>query len=113
LVPAGAVCVTRAPHGPGTPYFENASAAFTSALGEFDFGTRSPEALGTLIQESRVRDTLTLWHLLSRVSASDRPKVFERMAALSPPPAGVTRDRILALEAPALEQWKQELAWTW
>jgi hypothetical protein len=113
LVPAGAVCITRAAHGPGTPYFEDASGAFTSALAEFDFGARTPESLGTLIRESRARDTLTLWHLLSRVGTSDRPAIYERMASLSPPPAGVTRDRILALDAGALEQWKQELAWTW
>jgi hypothetical protein len=113
LVPAGAMCRTRPGAGPGTPYFEDASAALKQAVNDFDAGTDRANALEVILAESRVRDTLTLWHLLSRVETSDRVRVYERIALFEPPPAGVTRDRLLALDADALRRWREELAWKW
>jgi len=66
-----------------------------------------------ILREARIRDTLTLWHLLSRVEAPDRVRVFERIAAFEPPPARVSREQILALNADALREWREELAWKW
>src|SRR5438876_1202274 len=37
LVPAGAACATRPGIGPGTPYFEDASELFRTALAKLDF----------------------------------------------------------------------------
>jgi len=113
LVPAGAMCRTRPASGPGTPYFEDASAALKRAVDDFDVGRDRSQALDVIVREARVRDTLTLWHLLSRVDASDRARVYERIAEFEPPPAGATRDRILALDADALRRWREELAWKW
>ena len=113
LVPAGAICRTQPGAGPGTPYFEDASPAFKSAVDQFDAGTDAERALEIVLDVARVRDTLTLWHLLSRVSAADRIRVYERMAAAVPPPAPVSRDQILALDADALRKWREELAWKW
>jgi hypothetical protein len=39
--------------------------------------------------------------------------VFERIAAFVPPPAPLSRDQILALDADALRKWREELAWKW
>src|SRR6266436_2805319 len=91
VVPAGAACATKPGIGPGTPYFEDASEKFRVALSKLDFGyvVDVPDVLRPLeivITEARPRDTLTLWHLLYRVEGKDRELVFERMAALSPPP---------------------------
>jgi predicted anti-sigma-YlaC factor YlaD len=113
LVPAGAMCRTRPGSGPGTPYFEDASTGLKRAVDDFDAGTDRAQALDVIIREARVRDTLTLWHLLSRVDATDRPRVYEQIAQFEPPPSGVTRDRILALDADALRRWREELAWKW
>ncbi len=117
LVPAGAACATRPGIGPGTPYFEDASEAFRSSLGKVDFEfQKSSEwqtTLATLLTESRPRDTLTLWHLLSRVEATDRERLYERMAALVPPPAGVTRDGILRLDDKMLNDWKGQMENYW
>ena len=66
-----------------------------------------------MLRESRGRDTLSLWHLLSRVAPGEREAVYERIAALAPPPAGVTKDAALRLDPEALNKWKEELAWTW
>jgi hypothetical protein len=118
LVPAGAACATRRGIGPGTPYFEDASAAFRQALSKLDFEpydtawSKIP-SLDLVLSEARPRDTLTLWHLLSRVEGADRALVYERLAALSPPPAGVTRDGVLQLDDQMLKGWKASLESNW
>jgi hypothetical protein len=105
LVPAGASCQTRPKLGPGIPYFDDAPERLKQAL--------ETGALSVVLSESRVRDTLTLWHLLSRVDAADRGRVFDRIAALTPVPAGVSREQALKLDPETLRRWKEELAWTW
>jgi hypothetical protein len=113
LVPAGAACRTRAQIGPGTPFFEDAPVALVEALDWFDFGGGGLDAAAVVLREARVRDTLTLWHILARVDPGRRASVYERMAKLSPPPAGVSREQVLRLDPAALARWKEELAWTW
>lgn len=113
LVPAGASCQTRPKLGPGIPYFDDAPESVRRALEAFSIGNNRSEALSTILSESRVRDTLTLWHLLSRVEGGDRGRVFDRIAALTPVPAGVSREQVLELDPETLRRWKEELAWTW
>jgi hypothetical protein len=113
LVPAGAHCRTRRGVGPGTPYFADAPAPLQEALAGFDFADGGAAAVKTVLAHSRVRDTLTLWHLLSRVDAGERARVFDRIAALTPPPAGLSREKALQLDAETLKTWREELAWTW
>jgi predicted anti-sigma-YlaC factor YlaD len=113
LVPAGAMCRMHTGTGPGTPYFEDASAALKRAVDDFDNGKDPSLALDTVISESRIRDTLTLWHLLSRVDMAERQRVYERIAQFEPPPSPVSRDRILGLDSDALRRWREELAWKW
>jgi hypothetical protein len=105
LVPAGASCRIHSHAGPGIPYFDDAPEKLKQAI---DGGP-----LDTVLAESRVRDTLTLWHLLSRVNAADRVRVYDRMAALVPVPAGVSREQALRLDAATLKLWREELAWKW
>ena len=113
LVPAGAMCRVRAGVGPGTPFFEDASPALQDAVTRFDFAGGGSAALTTILAEARIRDTLTLWHLLSRVATADRVRVYERIVELTPLPAGVSREKALALEPSTLARWREELAWTW
>jgi hypothetical protein len=113
IVPAGASCPTRPEIGPGTPSFDDASARLKEALVAFDFGGGGADSLALVLAEARPRDTLTLWHLLSRVDAADRSRIFDRLVELTPPPAGVTRDKALALDPATLQLWREELAWTW
>lgn len=109
FIPAGAICQTRPKIGPGTPYMEDASASFQNALSRFDFEPITPmernALLGILLVDARKNDVLTLWHLLARVSEADRPGVYDRLAALAPPPAGVTREGILRLDRAMLDAW--------
>lgn len=109
IVPAGAVCLTRPGIGPGTPFFEDASAALRAALFDFDFRAPNRERLATILSESRTQDGLTLWHLLPRVHLSDRAAVYDRLAVLSPPPPDITRAGILSLDSQMLTRWRDEL----
>src|ERR1700694_1918562 len=113
FIPAGAVCKTQPKIGPGTPYFEDASASFRDALSKFDFAATTPEErnalLGILLVDARKNDALTLWHLLSRVSDTDRPGVYDRLVSLAPAPAGLTREGILGLDRSMLDSWWNSL----
>jgi len=117
-VPAGASCATRPGIGPGTPYFDDASETFRDALAKLDVGpvVDIPDLLTPLdvvLAEARPRDTLTLWHLLSRVDGTNRERVYGRMAVLVPPPEGVTRDGVLQLNEQMLQLWRDKLETTW
>lgn len=107
FIPAGAMCSTRPKIGPGVPYFEDASKSFRDALHTFDQAESSPDtgssALSTILSQARPHDGLTLWHLLSRTGGLERAQVYARFAALVPPPPGVTREGILALDPHMLD----------
>ena len=114
LVPAGAACATRPGVGPGTPYFEDASELFRTALAKLDFEPNNTQwskipALDIVLHEARLRDTMTLWYLLSRVDENDRGRVYTRMAELVPPPVGVTRGGVLRLDQEMLKRWRDRI----
>lgn len=113
FIPAGAACVTRPNIGPGTPYFEDASAKFRTALARWDFDdSTAPQReadLSILLAEARPSDSLTLWHLLSRVGADQRGTVFDRLNALAPLPAGATKEGVLRLDPAMLDLWWNSL----
>ena len=109
FIPAGAACPTHVQSGPGTPYFEDAPDAFRAALAQLDSveldRSARKSALDIVLHEARARDAFTLWHLLPRVTIAERPAVYDRLAALAPPPAGVTLDGILNLNKTMLDSW--------
>jgi hypothetical protein len=109
LIPARAICESRKGKSPGTPYFEDAPEALVSALRRFDFADAGYEALREILAAARPRDGLTLWHLLSRASGTDREAVYYRLAALNPPPEGVTREGALTNDSAMLEAWWNSL----
>ena len=113
LVPAGAICRTYPGVGPGIPYFDDAQENLKRALDAFGFEKAGYSALNIVLAEARVRDTLTLWHLLSRVEPEDRARVYDRIASLTPVPPGISREQALKLDPETLRRWKDELAWTW
>lgn len=109
FIPQGATCATRPGAGPGTPCYLDAPEGIADALTILDFSAtndvRREAALGTILARARSKDALTLWHLLSRVAGAERVRVYDRLASLVPPPAGVTRDRVLAGDRRALDAW--------
>lgn len=118
MVPAGAACATRPGIGPGTPYFEDASQIFRKALAELDFEPQAPEGSKTrplhlILEEARPRDTLTLWHLLSRVEGADRGLIYDRLVSLAGAPDNVTREGILRLDEGMMSSWQDKLEDNW
>jgi hypothetical protein len=113
FIPAGAVAAFKPNAGPGTPFFEDASAQFRSALASFDFEDNTPRQrardLDIVLAQARKRDALTLWHLLARTDPSQRVLVYTKLARLVPPPAGVTEAGILRLDSSMMDRWWNEL----
>jgi hypothetical protein len=112
-VPAGAAALTRPGAGPGTPFFEDASGAFRSALERLDFGESGygdRSALAVVLSEARAKDTLSLLSLFRRLAPSERGMLFDRAAELVPPPAGLTRqDAIDGTNIPGMDAWWKKL----
>lgn len=102
-VPLGAIAQTRAAVGPGIPYVEDAPDPLIRALVAFDFANGGARATRTALAVARPQDALSLWHLLQRVDPALRGLVYDRLAALVPPPPGVRRSAAIALESRALE----------
>ena len=116
IVPEGASCETELGTGPGTPYFNDATPEFKKALKTIDFdddSAKKTDALTSMLDQSRPRDTLTLWHLLPRVGENQRARVYEKMETYAPAPAGVTREGVLKLDQNMLNQWRQSLEGAW
>ena len=90
-IPEGAIGATRPGAGPGTPYYEDAPSGYGEALEVIDFESgndpRRADAFNLVISSARRRDALTLWHLLTRGTIAERGRVYDRLAALVPPPA--------------------------
>ena len=108
FVPAGARCATRGGSGVGTPYFTDASDEFKNALAEVDLagaGTPAAGALARALGAARREDAFSLWHLLSRLPREERGAVADRLAALAPMPAGVTREGVVAGDRAMLDRW--------
>jgi hypothetical protein len=108
FVPAGASSRTDRVNGPGTPRFDDATEAFRYALDEVDNGRdaeRKAGSLGYVLEYARVRDAMTLWHLIPRVAANDRAAVVDALARRVPMPATITRDAVLRLDRASLDQW--------
>lgn len=113
FVPAGGMCVTRPGFGPGTPYFGDASDELKAALAKFDVTKSDTDAraaaLDVVLTQARERDGLTLWHLLTRISAAERRLVYDRLAALIAPPPEVTREGVLRGDRQMLDLWWERL----
>lgn len=113
-VPAGVACQTRSGFAPGTPYRADAPPHFVTRLEQFDFPDRGAKpSIAPLLQLVTDADTITLWHLIPRVAASERANVIQRLAAAAPPPDGVTAKGVLELDHEMLEAWWDELELDW
>jgi len=116
---------TNSPAQIGTPFYEDASETFRQSLEQFDFsdslsaaslldantGSRS-QALRLVLDEARQRDAITLWHLLARTDSAQRAEVYDRLAALVPPPSGIVRKTLLSSD-PALAAQRREMRDLW
>ena len=105
VVPIDAYAETRAHRPPGIPYVSDAPAALVAALDSFAFASGGAPAVRAALGATRSEDAISIWHLLFRVDVSERGAVYDRLAFLVPPPAGVTRAGALALDQKTLESY--------
>jgi hypothetical protein len=107
LVPAGAECALRRGRGPGTPRLGDAPTRLGEALGRFDAPGEPEErerALHTVLSTARAQDAFTLWHLLGRVSGTERRTVLDRLVALVPATRTVDRKAVLAGDPGSIDE---------
>jgi hypothetical protein len=112
LIPAGAVSRFQPGMAPGTPYFEDSSEAFRSALWQLDFVAESPQAraasLDDLLAAARRRDVYSLFEMLKTLRGAERRRVLDRAMEILPPPPGVTRAGLLRGDEPMMYAWRKE-----
>jgi hypothetical protein len=109
IVPAGAECRARPGVGPGTPVLLDAPAPLREALSRFDFEGAREADLDAALAAARPEDALSVWHLFPRAPAPARERLYDRLAALAPPPGDVSRAAVLALDKATLERWRDAL----
>lgn len=102
FVPAGARCLTRRETGPGIPFYRDAPAALVEAAKRF-VETRSESALREILDNSRERDAMTVWHVMTRTQGRQREVAFERFGQLVSVPAEVTSDGIARGDEAAID----------
>ena len=114
-VPEGAHCETTPLGRLGTPYREDVSESFLKALRAVDREDPAllSEALQTVLDEARVVDALSLWHLFLSREGDARGAVYDRLAELVPPPRMVKREGALANRPWMLAAWEDELEVHW
>jgi hypothetical protein len=122
VVPMGLVAEVEVGGRPGTPYPRSLAPAARDALHRIDAGTADDADLELVLDAMyrpedhatfRRRSAVTLWHVVQRVAPEDRARVYGRLAALFPEPAGVTMEGILALDRQMLERWRKDLHPSW
>ncbi len=109
VVPAGAMCYASPDVGPGTVFAEDAAPALRSALERYDFGDAREEDLAIVLSEARPKDAMTLWQLAEQSDHARRAKIYDRLTEIVHPPAGVTREGILAGDDEMFEMWRLHL----
>ena len=105
VVPFNMSAYTRPGFAPGTPFANRADDSLKAALYRFDFERGGERALALVLDRARATDAITLWHLLERTDGAARAGVFRRLAALVPPPAGVSEAGVLQLREHDLRTW--------
>jgi ferric-dicitrate binding protein FerR (iron transport regulator) len=109
--PVGTEVLATPGRGPGTPVVVDASEPLRAAVARFDGG--DPSALRAIVDGAELRDTITLWNLLSRTAAGERARVVARLDALAGRPDTVRTDDVLAGDAAAIERWREALHARW
>ncbi len=109
--PMGTEVLAIAGRGPGTPVAVEAPDGLRAAVARFDGGDAA--ATQAIVERAELRDTITLWNLLSRTTAGDRAAVVARLDELSPRPDTVRAEDVLAGDAAAIERWREALGDRW
>jgi hypothetical protein len=112
LVPKGASAALIDGRGPGLPVWDREPESVKSAAGRVNVNPADVQALDALLEGLGSRDTLTLVHLLPRVTRDGRGKVMARLAAIEPVAAEL-RARAVDGDADALRSVRAQFEPRW
>ncbi|WP_394796046.1 hypothetical protein [Armatimonas sp.] len=106
LVPAGASVQVMPDGHQGLPWYGGNPKPVT----DYDTTGKLAPLLAALKEPT---DTLTLFHLLPRVTGAERIAVLDKLLTFTTLPGSVTREQVLALDSKALATWREELKLLW
>lgn len=109
--PRGTEVIAEPGRGPGTPVALGAPDLLRAAVARFDAGDDA--AVRAIVDGAELRDTITLWNLLSRTAAPERATVIARLDVLAGRPDTVRTEDVLAGDAGAIERWREALDDRW
>jgi hypothetical protein len=109
--PMGTEVLAVPGRGPGTPVAVDAPDGLRAAVARFDGG--DPAAVRAIVENAGLRDTITLWNLLSRTTAAERATVVAKLDELTGRPDTVRAEDVLAGDADAIERWRKVLDERW
>lgn len=113
VVPAGYSAAFFAARAPGLPLSSTASPALRAIVRSINEERLTAASVEQLLAVADSTSAITLWYLLPRVSGAARGAVVSRLIQYATLPAGVSRDRILENDAPAMAAWQQALERRW
>jgi FecR protein len=111
LVPAGASALMRPGVTPFVAVYDDADAEFREGVRAYE--AAPPETAGSrlagALAHARPRDVLTLLVLATRTSGATERDLVQTALRLSPPPASIHREAVLAGDASEIWQWADTL----
>ncbi|MFN0207897.1 MAG: FecR domain-containing protein [Planctomycetota bacterium] len=105
---SGASCYADKTRGVTTPVDKGTTLAFKSAVESYEL-KKDGATVEELLNSANLRDAASLWHLLIHAPAGHSEKIYNRLAELSAPPAGVSKETIVKKEPAALEAWRADI----
>ena len=114
LIPAGFTCSMSATGAPCTPVAYDAVREIRLLVQHVDDGAEGPMldlALDQILAHAGEPEAVTLWHLMQRVGPDNRARIYDRLAAIAPPPVDVSKELIAAADRPALDRWWNSLGY--
>jgi ferric-dicitrate binding protein FerR (iron transport regulator) len=110
LVVQGTSCAIG-PRGPGTPLSKSASETLRRAATDLDGGDGS--AFDRIVAASTKSDTITLWHMMRRISPDERGRAFDKLSTFVRAPKGAPRDAIVRGEKEAFAAYRAVFSEIW
>jgi len=96
------------------PCFPDAIQTFIKVVTQIDDGKMSSEQIGVLINESRARDTLSLWNLIPATDdVETRVRLIKRIKQFAELPAEIDQRDLLNADRNAPERWRDVLSELW
>lgn len=109
IVPAGNVVMTRKNSGVGTPFNENSSLQFKTALLSLDYGECEDLCVNTILKNAKKTDAISLLNIISKVDDRYKDKVYAKLANFVPPPPNVPSDSGPSINQDKINKWVEKI----